>query len=131
MKKSILFLSALFLFFTMFLFSAYAAEDKPIKLAFALNVPSTAWQTQHAILPWVKQLDEATKGKVTFEMYYSGALLKSPDVWKGLNSGVADIGSVPFFFTRGLTTLTDVISLPFLEYQSSAQQSGIAWNLHE
>ena len=131
MKKTILSLASFFLCSTIFLLNPYASEAKPIKLAFALNVPSTSWQAQHCILPWVKQVEEATKGEVTFEIYYSGTLLKSPDVWKGLNSGVADIGSVPFFFTRGLTTLTDVISLPFLEYQSAKQQSGIAWKLFE
>jgi TRAP-type C4-dicarboxylate transport system substrate-binding protein len=46
-------------------------------------------------------------------------------------SGVVDAAFCSFHMWPGLTTLTGVISLPFLEYESSEQQSGIAWKLYD
>jgi TRAP-type C4-dicarboxylate transport system substrate-binding protein len=131
MKKSLGCLLISIFIFGMFLSSSHASAAKPVKLAFAVNIPATAWMVNHTILPWTKQVEDATNGRVTFEMYYSGSLLKSREVWKGLNGGIADIATVPFFLTRGLTTLTNVISLPFLEYKNAAQQSEVAWKLYE
>jgi len=46
----------------------------------------------HALQPWVKQVEEATKGRVKIEVYPSQTLIKGVDMWKGIRGGIADIG---------------------------------------
>jgi TRAP-type C4-dicarboxylate transport system substrate-binding protein len=62
-------------------------------------------------------MDEVTKrtnGRITFEKYYSGSLLKASDILPGVASGAADIGnSVPSAYNRQDYPLSN-ITLPFV-----------------
>ncbi len=40
-----------------------------IKLTFADQNPSTSWGGTEALQPWVKRVEDATKGKVKVEVY--------------------------------------------------------------
>lgn len=85
----------------------------PIRLKVASNYPATS------LFSRVQQfmLDEVTKrtgGRVTFEWYYGGLLLKAADVFPGVGRGAADIGfSVPAAFNPREYPITGV-TLPFL-----------------
>src|SRR3981189_2429342 len=72
-------------------FSALAGAQE-IKLTFADQNSPTGWGPSHALYPWVKQVEEATKGRVTIEVYPSQTLIKGVDMWKGVRGGIADIG---------------------------------------
>ena len=71
---------------------AGAASAQEIKLTLADQNSPTAWGPSHALQPWVKQVEEATKGRVKIEVYPSQTLIKGVDMWKGIRSGIADIG---------------------------------------
>ena len=55
-----------------------------IKLTFADQNSPTGWGPAHALYPWVKQIEEASKGRVKIEVFPSQTLIKGIDMWKGV-----------------------------------------------
>jgi TRAP-type C4-dicarboxylate transport system substrate-binding protein len=105
------------------------AQD--IKLTLADQNSPTAWGPSHALQPWVKQIEEATKGRVKLEVYPSQTLIKGVDMWKGVRSGIADIGWCVHGYWPEQTPLSDVMSLPFLPLPSAEKASEVLWKLYE
>ena len=110
---------------------AAAATAKPITLTFANQNPDTSWSGMHAIAPWAKQVEEATKGKVKIQVFYSQTLTKGKDAWGATKSGVADISWCFHGYWPGMTPLADVISLPALPYTTAEKGSEVLWKLYE
>jgi TRAP-type C4-dicarboxylate transport system substrate-binding protein len=102
-----------------------------ITLRYADQNPKGGWEGQHAMQPWIAAMEEATGGKVKFEIYDAQTLCKGVDAWEALKSGVADVAWCFHGYWAGLTPLADVISLPSLEFKSAEQASGILWQLYE
>jgi len=90
-----------------------------------------AWPALHAEKPWHDAITEATGGRVTWEIYYANSLAKTPDFWQAVESNIADVAFIPMTAYPGVTPLSDVVTLPFLPFESSAQASGILWQLYE
>ena len=74
-----------------FIFSA-PSWGQVIKMKLADQNPPTGWGPVHALQPWAKKVEQATKGKVKIEIYPSQTLAKGPDIWNAVKSGIADIG---------------------------------------
>ena len=72
--------------------STSPASAQEIKLTLADQNSPTAWGPANALQPWVKQVEEATKGRVKIEVYPSQTLVKGPDMWRAVRGGIADIG---------------------------------------
>jgi TRAP-type C4-dicarboxylate transport system substrate-binding protein len=123
-------LSAIALVAALTAFSAPAPAQE-IKLTLADQNSPTAWGPVHALQPWVKQIEEATKGKVKVEVYPAQTLVKGPDMWKAVRSGVVDIGWCFHGYWADMTPLADVIALPFLPVKSAEQASEVLWKLYE
>ncbi|NWG02630.1 MAG: TRAP transporter substrate-binding protein [Syntrophaceae bacterium] len=102
-----------------------------IKLTLADQNPQTGWGPVHALQPWVKKVEDATKGKVKIEVYYSQTLAKGPDIWNAVKSGIADMGWCFHGYWPGMTPLSDVISLPALPFTTGEKGSEILWKLYE
>jgi TRAP-type C4-dicarboxylate transport system substrate-binding protein len=102
-----------------------------IKLTLADQNPQTGWGPVHALQPWVKKVEDATKGKVKIEVYYSQTLAKGPDIWNAVKSGIADMGWCFHGYWPGMTPLADVISLPALPFTTGEKGSEILWKLYE
>jgi len=107
------------------------ASAKPITLTFSTQNPETAWMSKEALQPWVKQIEDATNGKVKFKVYYSQTLNKGPDTWKAVKDGIADVGWCFMAYWRGMTSLSDVISLPSLPFTTSEEASGALQKLYD
>lgn len=107
------------------------ASAAPITLTFSTQNPETAWGSEHAVRPWLKQIEDATNGKVKFKTYYSQTLNKGPDTWKAVKDGIADIGWCFHAYWPGMTSLSDVISLPNLPFKNSEEASGTLQKLYE
>src|SRR5438132_13413045 len=101
--------------------SAAPATAQEIKLTFADQNSPAGWGPSHALQPWVKQVEEATKGRVKIEVYPSQTLIKGVDMWKGIRGGIADIGWCVQGYWPEQTPLACVVSLPFLSIRSCAQ----------
>jgi TRAP-type C4-dicarboxylate transport system substrate-binding protein len=102
-----------------------------VKLTLADQNPVTGWGPIHALQPWAKKVEEATKGKVKIEIYPSQTLAKGPDIWNAVKSGIADIGWCFHGYWPGMTPLADVISLPALPFTTAEKGSEILWKLYE
>src|ERR1700716_3305358 len=94
-------------------FSALAGAQE-IKLTFADQNSPTGWGPSHALYPWIKQVEEATKGRVKIEVYPSQTLIKGVDMWKGVRGGIADIGWCVLGHLAGETPPSGVGPLPSL-----------------
>src|SRR5260370_6307836 len=79
----------------------------------------------------VKQVEEATKGRVKIEVYPSQTLIKGVDMWKGIRGGIADIGWCVQGYWPEQTPLSDVVSLPVLPISSAEKGSEAPWELYE
>src|SRR5215470_4642154 len=62
--------------------AAMPAGAQQIKLTMADPNSPGGWGPSHALQPWVKQVEEATKGRVKIEVYPSQTLIKGVDMWK-------------------------------------------------
>jgi len=102
-----------------------------IKLTLADQNSSTAWGPVHALQPWVKKVEEATKGRVKIEVYPAQTLVKGPEIWNAVKSGVADVGWAFHGYWPEMTPLADVIALPSLPFQSAEKGSEVLWKLYE
>ena len=86
------------------------------------NSPNSLYE-QNGIVPWAKKVEEATKGRVKIQIYTSQTLVKGPDMWRAVKSGITDIGWCFHGYWADMTPLSDVITLPFLPFSTAAQGS--------
>ena len=107
------------------------APAQVIKLTLTDQNPTTNWGPTAALRPWVKEVEDATKGRVKIEIYPGQTLTKGPDIWNAVKSGVADIGWCFHGYWPELTPLSDVISLPFLPFSRAEKGSEVLWKLYE
>ncbi len=108
-----------------------AAPAQEIKLSLVDQNSPTAWGPTHALHPWIKQVEEATKGRVKIEVYPSQTLVKGPEIWKAVRSGIVDMGWCFHGYWPELTPLSDVITLPGLPMASAEKGSEVLWKLYE
>jgi TRAP-type transport system periplasmic protein len=102
-----------------------------IKLTFADQNPQTGWGPMHALQPWAKRIEEATKGRVKVEIYPSQTLAKGPDIWNAVRTGVSDMGWCVHGYWPDMTPLADVINLPALPFKTAEKASEVLWKLYE
>jgi TRAP-type C4-dicarboxylate transport system substrate-binding protein len=102
-----------------------------IKLTLADQNPQTGWGPMNALVPWVKKVEDATKGRVKIDIFYAQTLAKGPDIWNAVKTGVADIGWCFHGYWPDMTPLFDVITLPSLPYKTGEEGSEVLWKLYE
>jgi len=102
-----------------------------IKLTLAEQNPEMGWGPVHALKPWVKKVEEATKGRVKIDVFYAQTLTKGPDIWNAVKTGVADMGWCFHGYWPDMTPLSDVITLPSLPIKSAEKGSEVLWKLYE
>ena len=105
-----------------FAFSS-AATAQEIKLTLADQNSATACGPTNGMQPWIKQVEQATKGRVKIEVFASQTLLKGPDTWRGVSTGIADIGWCVQSYWPDLTPLAEVVPLPGLPMKSAEHGS--------
>lgn len=93
--------------------------------------PDIGWSAQHAAKPILRKMEEATNGAIKFEEYFGQTLSKGADAWEATKAGIADDSWCFHGYWPGMTPLADVLSLPFLPFESAEQASGIFWQLYE
>ncbi len=108
-----------------------AAAAQTISLRFAHQNPDTGWSSIHCVDPWLRQVEEATGGKVKIQAYYGQTLTRGRDMWDATKSGITDIGWAFHGYWPGLTPLSDVMSLPGLPFYSAEKGSEVFWKLYE
>ncbi len=110
---------------------AKPAPAEVITLKYADQNPDTGWEGSQAAGPWLKQIEEACKGKVKIEYYPAQTLCKGVDTWEALKAGTADFAWCFHGYWAGMTPLADVVTLPFMPFESAEQGSAVLWQLYE
>jgi TRAP-type transport system periplasmic protein len=108
-----------------------SAPAQEVKITLADQNSPTGWGPTNALYPWIKQVEEASKGRIKIEVFASQTLIKGIDMWKGIRSGIADIGWCVQGYWPEQTPLSDVMSLPFLPIKSAEHGASILWQLYE
>ncbi len=107
------------------------APAKVITLRYGNQNPETGWDAVNAAKPMLQKIENATGGRVKFETYFGSTLYAPPGAWEAVKSGIADVAWTWAGFKPGVTSLADVIALPFMPFKSAKQASGILWKLYE
>ncbi len=102
-----------------------------IKMTLADQNPEMGWGPVHALSPWVKKVEEATKGRVKIDVYWAQTLAKGPDIWNAVKTGVADMGWCFHGYWPDMTPLSDVITLPSFPFIKAEKGSEVLWKLYE
>lgn len=109
----------------------FNVSAKTIQLSFTTQNPELGWGQVMALQPWLEHIEKATDGKLKFKVYYSQTLAKGPATWNAVKDGIADMGWCFHAYWPGMTSLSDVISLPSLPFSTSEEASAALWKLYE
>ncbi|MCP4625490.1 MAG: TRAP transporter substrate-binding protein [bacterium] len=120
-------IAAVFLMFTL----PALSSAEVITLTLTDQNPEAGWGSTHALKPWIKKVEEATKGKVKIQLYPSQTLSKGKDAWNAVKNGIADMGWGFHGFWPGMTPLADVVTLPGLPIKNAEKGSEVLWKLYE
>jgi TRAP-type transport system periplasmic protein len=94
------------------------------------NSPTSLYEL-HAIGPWAKRVEEATKGRVKIRVYPSQTLVKATEAWKAVKGGIADIAWCFHGYWADMTPNTDVLTMPFLPFPTAEKAGEVAWTMYE
>ncbi len=104
---------------TGFLFVAAApgpasAADRPIELTFSYHAPPQASLTKAILEPWANDIENAAGGRVKIIRHPGGTLVKGPDAYDAVATGLCDIALIDPEENPGRFPLAAVNSLPFM-----------------
>lgn len=90
-----------------------AAEPGQVfRLQMATFWPSTDFQVVKGHEQWIKEVEERTGGRVRISLHAGEALLGAREIYDGVATGVADIGTTCPAYTPGMFPLTAAFELP-------------------
>lgn len=87
---------------------------KQIELSFAMYIPPKSSPYRGAMLPWAKEVEKRTNGRVKVTFYMSQTMVKARDSYDAVVNGIADISWASHSLTPGRFPLTSVMELPFM-----------------
>lgn len=89
--------------------------EKTWELKFAAFLPASSRSHSEVYEPYIKQIEEATNGRVKITTYPGGILAKESELWEALESGLVDIGYMAHGAVyAGRCPLTCLTTLPML-----------------
>jgi TRAP-type C4-dicarboxylate transport system substrate-binding protein len=108
-----------------------AIQAETVTLKFSDQNSDVGWGPTHATQPWVKKVEEATKGQVKIQIYPNQTLAKGKQNWQAAKRGIADMSWNVMPYYAGLTPYAEVITLPGLPFKTAEEGSEIIWKLFE
>ena len=96
------------------LISGTCYAKKQIELSFAMYLPPKSSPYTGAFLPWAKEIEKRTDGRVKITFYMSQTLVKARDSYDAVVNGITDISWASHSLTPGRFPLTSVMELPFM-----------------
>jgi TRAP-type C4-dicarboxylate transport system substrate-binding protein len=111
-------------------------ESKELSFEVTLSnfIPDGHVMNAEIMLPFAKQLEEQTDGRVGVTAYTGGALGKPPEHYDIAVTGIADISFVIHGYTPGKFPVTQVAELPYIvpyEDVNAEILSAVLWDLYE
>ncbi len=104
---------------------------KPIELSLSLIIPPKHLRYIHVIEPWIRMIEQRTKGGVKITPYFSNALAPMTEIFNSTVSGVADISEGIAYATPGRFPLSESVMLPELGLKTSLSCSKALWHLYK
>ena len=80
--------------------------DKPIKLSFANFYPPSHYTNTEQFALWIKEIEQATGGRVKITNYPGQTLLQAPEMFEGVVQGTADMSHGSTGYSRGRFPVT-------------------------
>jgi TRAP-type transport system periplasmic protein len=111
--------------------SAASPAPKVFELKYAHHNPPAGTAQTKMIQPWIKKVEEATKGRVKFTIYPASALGPPPQQYDLVVKGIADMCWSPTAFNSGRFPLSEISNLPCFGINSSKAASRVMWELQE
>ena len=98
--------------------AVHAAEAEYV-LSLNLPIPPIHNRWNHALKPWVEELEKRSNGRIKVEPYFAEALSKEADAFESVKTGVADMAEFSFdvavgqfpFHERVFTTVSPGVSM--------------------
>ena len=106
------------------------STDKEYDLSFSMHTPSESTYGQ-IFQAFFDEVAEKTDGHVKITNYGSGTLAAAKDVADMVKDGGCDIGWLFTSFYYGQYPMTDVITVPLQNAQTSEQGTEVLWDLYE
>ena len=98
----------------LFLVSPSQALAKSVELSFATHNPPKAGPMANSFVPWGKEIEKRSNGRLKIKFYFSQTLVKARDAYDAVENGIADMTWFAFSMARGRFPLATVLELPFL-----------------
>ena len=113
--------------FTPVLSSSASAQTVNLKIANFFPPPSAQSKMTEE---FGADLEKRSGGKIKVQYFAGGSLLKAPAIYKGVESGIADIGYSHVYYTAGRFPVTEGIGLP-LGTPSAFVGAHVAFDFYE
>lgn len=100
-------------------------------IRFSCQIPETGQWPQQVGIPFWKEVEKRSNGRIKVEQYYGQTLTKATDEWEAAKSGISDVGWAVHTYWPGMTPLGDVLQLPFLPMENGRHLTRVAqdiWN---
>jgi TRAP-type C4-dicarboxylate transport system substrate-binding protein len=92
-------------------FAMAQAKDDVIELKMANLYPPPAEQSK-ICEEFIKDLETRSEGRITVKYYPGGSLVKAPQIYDAIKSGLIDMGYTHIFYTPGRMAVTEAGGLP-------------------
>jgi TRAP-type C4-dicarboxylate transport system substrate-binding protein len=122
-NKWVFMISLVLLISTLFVFNAYALQERPIKLLYSTFFPPDNRQAQLG-KSWAKEIEKRTNGRVKIAYLPSGTFVKADEVYEGVLINALDIGMSAFAYDRERFPCMEAIDLP-LGYPSGGVATAV------
>ena len=110
--------------------NAFSAAEKPIELKFASFLPPTHHEHIEAFVPFAKEVEARTNGRVKITIYPSEALCKARDLYDAALQGISETAYFIPSYTAGRFPLTTVMELP-IGVPSAEVGTHVIWDLYQ
>lgn len=98
---------------------ASPAGTKPIVLKFATYFPEVNTFAQYNVW-WAKEIEKRTGGRVAFQFYWAGSLVKAKDLAKAAGRGICDVALLATGYTRANFPITGVYEAVYITEKPDA-----------
>lgn len=98
---------------------AAASAKEPIVLKFASYLPEVNTIAQ-ANLWWAKEIEKRTEGRVKFEFYWAGSLVKAADLATATGRGICDVSLFATGYTRAKFPITGIYEAVYVTEKPDA-----------
>lgn len=119
------------LIFSMIILYSSVTTAKPIELSLGLIIPPKHLRYIHVIEPWIKMIEEKTKGAVKINPYFNMTLAPAAELFDATVSGVADISESYTFGKPGKFPLTEILQLPETGFATSLNNGRALWHIYK